>query len=67
MKIGNLGRAKEIAEVLPKYREARAYLSQNEGRGITIGGILMPSDFSYRVIQALNLEINELQNEIESL
>ena len=39
----------------------------SEGAEVVIGGVSMPKDFCWRVIQALNLEINEMKKEVEGL
>lgn len=65
MKMKNLGRAAEIATVLPILKQARADLSN--GSSIMVNDITLPQGVNYRFIQALNLEINELEKEITTL
>ena len=47
-------------------KRARAYLSRDDAT-LLIGGDVMPKDMKYRVVHALNLEINSLQDEVGRL
>lgn len=63
MQMSNLQRAAEIAASLPILKKAREDISQMPDC-VSINGVAMPRELSYRVAQALNLEINEMEREI---
>lgn len=65
MNIKNLHRAAEIDSLLMSLTKVRASLSDD--KPISINGIALPHEVSYRILQVINLEINNLHKEIESL
>lgn len=65
MNIKNLQRAAEINEILSACTDARAALSKDEP--FFINDIKMPHSIAYRILQVLNVEINKLHEEVESL
>jgi len=73
MNIKNLKRAAELQELLPKLEKARRLLSSNDGivsvSGHCVGsaGVYLPSDMNVNVLNALNVKINQIKEEIETL
>lgn len=66
MMMKNLQRAAEIAAALPVLKQARQDLSDNPAC-MSVNGNPLPPSFAYRVLNALNLEINELESEVKDL
>lgn len=70
MKIQNLQRAKQIAEELPNLEHARKLLSKEEAYIIVScnsDSVKLPSGINLNVINILNLTINSLKDEVQTL
>lgn len=68
----NLGRIAEIARDLPKLEEARKMLAENDTQievyqEKTDSMVILPSQLKYNIINAINLEINKLKEELKGL
>lgn len=70
--IKNLNRIAEIARDLPKLEEARKMLSESDTQvevfqKKTDNMVILPSQLKYNVINAINVEINKLKEELKGL
>lgn len=68
----NLGRIAEIARDLPKLEEARKMLAENDTQievyqDKTESMVILPGQIKYNIINAINLEINKLKEELKGL
>lgn len=66
----NLTRAGEIAEQLPVLTEARCLLSEEDATIQVVASkktIQLPTTVRWNILQSINVEINKLDKEIETL
>lgn len=66
----NLTRAGEIAEQLPVLTEARSLLSEEDATIQVVASkktIQLPTTVRWNILQSINVEINKLDKEIETL